>query len=231
MTTLRARAGIAVLLSAVLLAATGCSGSDNTTLTPTQTLAAAKKALDSTSGVHIMLSTTDLPRGINGLVTADGVGTHDPAFQGQIKVANSGLTANASVVAVNGVVYAKLPFTTKFVQIQPSSYGAPDPAALMSSRGGLSSLLTAAKGVKKDKQVRNGSEILTSYTGKVPGKLVQAVVPSAAAGASFDATFTLSKDNHLAKAVLTGPFYPKAGNVTYTVAFDQYGIQKHITAP
>jgi len=31
--------------------------------------------------------------------------------------------------------------------------------------------------------------------------------------------------------VLTGPFYPDADEVTYTVDFDQYGVEKDITAP
>src|SRR4051794_34288277 len=102
---LRARTGswLAVLVVGVLVGVTGCSGgSDEATLTPGQTMSAAKKKLDATSGVHLKLATNDLPTGVDGLLEADGVGTHDPAFQGGIKVAASGITANVPVVAVDG---------------------------------------------------------------------------------------------------------------------------------
>ena len=223
---------LAVLLAA-LLVATGCSkdsGGDKGAA-PRTTLAAAKKNLDDTSGVQIGLVTPRLPAGVNGLVQANGVATHAPAFRGTIKVAVSGVTADASVVAVDGVVYAKLPFTTSFVKINPADYGAPDPAALLDPHAGLSSLLTAATDVTKGDQVRQGKEVLTTYSAKVPGKAVAAVIPSADATATFDATFTIDDQDRLTKAVLTGPFYPKGGDVTYTITFEKYGVTRTITPP
>ncbi len=227
----RRAAAVTVALLLALTALAGCSGQKKTEESPKRTLAAAKKNLDATSGVRIGLSTPRLPQGVNGLLTADGVGTHDPAFDGTIKVSASGVTADAAVVAVNGKVLAKLPFTSKFVPIDPSDYGAPDPADLMNDAGGLSSLLTAATGVKQGDQVREGKKVLSSYTGSVPGKAVAAVIPSARRAATFDATFTVTDADRLAKAVLRGPFYPKAGDVTYTITFDDYGTKKNITAP
>jgi lipoprotein LprG len=221
---------VALLVSLTLLA--GCSGSDDEAkVSPTKTLAAAKKNLDATSGVRIGLSTEALPQGVSGLLTATGLGTHDPAFDGKIKVSVSGVTADAAVVAVNGKVFAKLPFTTRFVPIDPGDYGAPDPADLLNDDGGLSSLLTSATDVKRGKQVRAGKAVLTSYSATVPGKAVADVIPSATRSAGFDATFTVSDADRLAKAVLRGPFYPKAKDVTYTITFDDYGIKKNITAP
>jgi lipoprotein LprG len=146
-------------------------------------------------------------------------------------VAAGGITADASVVAVHGTVHAKLPFSLRFVTIDPADYGAPDPAQLMSSRSGLSSLLTSAAHVEQGRQLRQGKVVLRSYTGTVPGRAVAAVLPSASAQAAFDATFTVTDQQRLTKAVLTGPFYPGAGDVTYTVTFDDYGIHKKITAP
>ena len=161
----------------------------------------------------------------------DGVGTHAPAFKGTIKVAASGITADAAVVAVDGTVHAKLPFTSKFVKIDPADYGAPDPAALMSPDAGLSSLLTAAEDVTEGAQVREGKVVLSSFSGTVPGQAVAEVIPSASATATFDATFTVTDDDELAKAVLTGPFYPESDDVTYTITFDDYGTKPTITAP
>jgi lipoprotein LprG len=234
MSTARTRSLVAVVLVVLLGSGTlvGCShGTSKPTASPATTLAAAKRKLDATSGVRIGLSTPKLPSGVSGLLRADGIGTHAPAFDGTIKVSASGITADAAVVAVGGDVYAKLPFTTKYAKIDPASYGAPDPARLLGSHGGLSSLLTSAKGVKQGKTVREGKVVSTSYTGTVPGTAVAAVIPSASAKAEFAATFVVTDSDELTKAVLTGPFYPQGGDVVYTITFDHYGTTKNITAP
>jgi lipoprotein LprG len=216
---------------AVLTALSGCSSGDTTSATPEETLSAAKKNLDETPGLRIGLSTGKLPAGVSGLLKADGIATHAPAFDGDIKVATSGLTADAAVVAVDDVVWAKLPFTARFVPIDPADYGAPDPADLMNPDGGLSSLLTAAEDVQAGDQVREGKDVLSTFTGTVPGKAVAAVIPSASATADFPATFTVTDDDELSEAVLTGPFYPKADDVTYTITFEDYGTERDITKP
>ena len=222
---------IAVLL-ALVVSLTACSGSkDKAETSPTDTLAAAKKNLDETSGLTIGLSTPKLPTGVNGLLEAHGDATHDPAFKGTIKIAASGITADADVVALDGVVYAKLPFTSKFVPIAPGDYGAPDPANLMNADAGLSSLLTSAQDVTAGEQVREGKVVLRTFTGTLPGKDVAQVIPSAQESATFDATFTVTDQDQLAKAVLTGPFYAKGGDVTYTITFTDYGSKPTITKP
>jgi lipoprotein LprG len=219
-------------LVALLLLLAGCSGaSDTAERSPTEVLAAAKKNLDATPGLRIGLATEQLPPSVNGLLSAQGVATHAPAFQGSIKVAASGITADAAVVAVDDVVYAKLPFTSRFVPIEPADYGAPDPAALLKPEGGLSSLLTAATDVTAGKQVRDGKVVLSSFSGTVPGEDVASVIPSADPQATFDATFTVDDRDRLAKAVLNGPFYPDADDVTYTITFDGYGLERDIKAP
>lgn len=228
----RTRAALAVVALAAAFALSSCSGDDaSTDASPEDRLAAAKQQLDDTSGVNISLATDKLPPGVNGLLSAQGVGTHAPAFEGSLKVAASGITADADVVAVDDVVYAKLPFTTKFVKIDPADYGAPDPADLLSPEGGLSSLLTAAQDVEAGDEVRDGEAVLSEFTATVPGEAVAAVIPSASADADFDATFTLDDSDQLAEVVLTGPFYPGAGETTYTVRFAEYGTEKDIRAP
>lgn len=227
------RRTVTAVVCVLLTMLSGCSGGDEPRMTPEKTLAAAKRHLDATSGVRIGLSTAELPANVSGLLTADGIATHDPAFTGEIKVSDKGITSDASVVAVNGEVHAKLPFTSTFVPIDPGDYGAPDPAALMNSEGGLSALLTSAKDVEEGDQVREGEDVLNSYTAKVPGTSVSALVPSAAPSADFSATFTVTDEDRLAKAVLSGPFYPKARetDVTYTVTFEDYGTKKTIAIP
>jgi lipoprotein LprG len=229
----RARLSVTALLLVLCVVLAGCSrgGSDSAERSPASVLAAAKKQLDTTSGVRIGLSTPKLPSGVNGLLGATGIGTHAPAFQGTIKVAANGFTADADVVAVGGRVHARLPFTKKFTVIDPADYGAPDPADLLAPEGGLSSLLTSAKDVTSSGEVRDGKTVLRSYTGTVPGKAVRTVIPSASATADFDTTFTVGDQDRLAKAVLAGPFYPRGGDVTYTITFDDYGATKNIKAP
>ncbi len=225
-------AGLVALLLVLAAALAGCSGgTDQAKADPASILAAAKKHLDETSGVRIGLTTEKLPPGVSGLLSADGVGTHAPAFSGAIKVSATGVTADATVVAVDGKVFAKLPFTTKFAPIDPADFGAPDPAALMRPEGGLSSLLTAATEIQAGKQVRDGKVLLSSYSANVPGTAVARVIPSASATDSFSAIFTVDEQERLRTAVLSGPFYPEVDNVTYTITFATYGIKKSITAP
>ncbi len=88
MTSSRARTVLAGPLLAVLVLVLGaCSGGDGDapSSSPEQRLGAAKKHLDDTSGLHIALSTPKLPAGVSGLLRAQGVGTHDPAFDGSIR--------------------------------------------------------------------------------------------------------------------------------------------------
>ena len=223
------------LVCGVLVALVSLSGCSSQSATPPQSprqvLDAAKQKLDRTSGVQIRLAVTNLPNGTSGLVAARGVGTHAPAFQGTIKVSAAGVTADVAVVALKGVVYAQLPFTTSFSQINPADYSAPDPAALLSEQGGLSSLLTSTTGLTEGKQTRQGEQVLTSYRGTVPGKAVSTVLPSAAAGKPFQATYDVDSDGRLSQAVITGPFYPQAPKVTYTISFDRYGVRPQIKAP
>lgn len=223
------RAAVTVLLGFALLGA--CTQDTEPEATPEERLAAAKTTLDETSGVRISLATDELPRGVDGLLGATGVGTHAPAFEGSIRVATSGFTADVDVVAVDGVVHAKLPFTTEFVEVDPADYNAPDPARLMSPQGGLSSLLTAAERVRAGDRVRDGEAVLSTFTATLPGDAVSSVIPSADATADYEARFTLDDSDRLRRVVMTGPFYPGTKPVTYTVEFEQYGIEKQIRAP
>jgi lipoprotein LprG len=229
--TLTRRALVAGALAASL-ALGGCSGGgDGEASSPEEVLAAAKANLDETSGVYVTLATEKLPPTVDGILSADGVGTHDPAFEGDLKVASGGITADVAVVAAQGKVLAKLPFTTQFVEIDPAAYAAPDPARLMQPEGGLSSLLTAAEGVEEGSQVRSGEDVLSSYTGTVPGDVVAEIIPSASPEDDFEARFTVDDEDRLREAVLTGPFYPQADDVTYTITFEEYDTSRDITLP
>jgi lipoprotein LprG len=214
----------------------GCSDDDGGRdgENPEDVLAAAKQTLDETSGVEMTLATDDLPNGVTGITSAEGTGVHPSAFQGTFKLSVSGLPADAEVIAVDGVTYAKnsllLPDWTP---IDPADYGAPDPAKLMDPDGGFSGLLSAAEDVETGDTVRGGEnneEILTEYTGTISSDAVKALVPTAEGDFSF--TYAISEDDELREAVLEGAFYGEdEGDVTYTLTLDNYGTTKEITAP
>ncbi len=195
-------------------------------------MALAKKTLDETSGVKIELSTKDLPDGIQGLTHAEGVGVHPPAFEGTITAEVSGVSVDVDVIATDGKVWIKF-LTPGFTKADPADYGAPNPADLMETEGGLSDLLVNTDDLKKGDEVRGGAnneEILTEYTGTVPASFVKTVIPSSS-GDDFDATYTISSDGELRQAKLTGAFYPDSDHMTYTLDFDDYGTEKDISAP
>ena len=241
--TLPARGRLRLLVAPLVLGLalgglTGCTDDDKGGKgdgpDPRAALEAAKKVLDETSGVTIELSTKDLPNGVTGITSAQGTGVHPSAFEGTFKLSVSGLPADADVIAVDGKTYAKnsllLPDWTP---IDPADYGAPDPAKLMDPDGGFSGLLAAAEDVEAGDSVRGGKdnkEILTEYTGTISSDAVAALIPAAEGDFSF--TYTISDDDELREAVIKGAFYGKdEGDVTYTLALDDYGTEKEITAP
>lgn len=232
----RRRTARALLLAAPLtltLLAAGCSDdAAEADADPTAVLASAKETLDATPGLHVTLSTDDLPEGVDGLVSADGIATHAPAFDGTITVSYSGLEPEVPVIAVDGTVYAQVPLTTGWSEIDPADYGAPDPAALITPDEGFSALLSAADGVTKGETVRGGADfkdVLTSYDATLPASVVAGILPTAEG--DFEASFQVTDAGELRQVELTGDFYGTGDSETYTIGLDDYGTEKDITAP
>lgn len=224
----------ALAAAALLVSATACSGDESSAsdTPPEDVLAAAKTTLDETSGVDLTLETDNLPDGVTGVEQAEGVATHAPAFEGTITVNLLGQSVEVPVVAVDGKVYAELPFTSGFQDVDPGDYGAPDPAQLMNPDAGLSTLLSETTGVEQGDSVRGGddnSEVLTEYSGTVSGDVMQNVIPTASG--DFDVVYTITDDDELRTARLTGVFYEDSEPMSYTVTFEDYGTDKDITAP
>ncbi len=225
----------ALLLAATALTLTSCSddgGGVAEGRTPEEVLELARTTLDETSGVRLALTTEDLPDGVSGVTSATGVGTHAPAFEGTIGVVLAGANVDVPIVAVDGKVHAQIPFTPGWSDVDPDEYGAPDPAQLFSTDDGLSALLPATEDVEEGDSVRGGAdnkEVLTEYTGTVPGDVVSNVIPSAEG--DVDATYTITAEGELREAVLTGSFYPDADSMTYSLELDDYGSDPEISAP
>ncbi len=223
----------AALLAVPLLAA--CSGDQSQAApekSPEEVLAAASTRLTDTTGVDLSLSTGALPAGVSGIAKAAGTITDAPAFDGSLTVVFAGQTAEVPVIAVDGKVFAQLPFAPGWQKVNPKEYGAPDPTALIGADG-FPGLLTLTESAEAGESVRGGadnSEILTTYSGTVPGDAMDAIIPSSS-GDSFDVEWQINDAGELRKATMKGVFYPHTDPMTYTVAFDNYGTELEIAAP
>ena len=226
------RAGLGAGLLVVLLAActSGSSTDGPTAQTPAQVLAATKTTVDAATSLHLTITGKDLPSSFDGVVSADGVGTHAPAFKGTFQVRVGTTQASAAIVAVDGKTYAKLPFTSLYAAVSPSSLGAPDPAQLFTPATGITSLLTATQDPKAAGQKRQGADVLTTYTGTLPGQTVHDLLVVGESTSSYAVTYGITGTGELRTVSLTGPFY--AGTTsTYDVTLDQYGAPVEITKP
>ncbi|HET7349601.1 MAG TPA: LppX_LprAFG lipoprotein [Marmoricola sp.] len=231
--TLQRRAAT-VLAALLLLLVAGCGSSDDDETpeqSPAQVMEQAKRHFDEAASVHISLSTESTPSSGNGVLAATGTVTRDPAFEGDVKVILNGLTATVPVTSVGGKVYAQLPLQTKFSVIDPAEYGAPDPADFADPQNGLSALLTKMEGLEKGKETRSGDQILTSYSGTVPGAAVKRIIPSADAEADYDTTVGVDEDGRARTVKVTGTFFSGTSDTTYDVKFDRYGQKVEITPP
>ena len=240
---MRTSGRLATTAAAVLLtlpALVACSGDDGGSggddgdggPTPEEVLAEAATTLTETSGVELTLSTEALPDGVSGITRAVGTITNAPAFEGSISVVFAGQTVDVPVVAVDDTVYAQLPVTPGYDEVNPKEYGAPDPSGLIGDDV-FAGLLGLTESPEAGESVRGGAdntEILTTYSGTVPGDAMDAIIPSSS-GDSFDVEWQVTDEGELRKATLTGIFYPRAEEMTYTVDFADYGTEKEITAP
>ncbi|ONI69153.1 hypothetical protein BWI15_21230 [Kribbella sp. ALI-6-A] len=230
-----------VAVGAVLvLALTGCTdnkdsdGDGKKGDDPVALLTEVKKTIDEAASVHVVLAGRDLPDTAQTLANGDGVATHAPAFKGKLTVRAAGSPIDAEVVAVGGKVYAKLPFTPKFIELPPeqlAGLGAPDPAILLDPDKGVTSVLPTLKDPAIKGETRDGSKVLTEVTGAVQGKTLQGIFPKAPADQDFPSTFKIDKDTkQLVSATITGPFYDGATS-SYDLTLDRYGEQVEITKP
>ncbi len=210
---------LAILAAALFLA--GCQGDSEPKKADTselqKRLSAARAVIDEAETVEVSLATKSLPDGITGVLSATGQGNHSPAFKGKVKVVTGGSTLSADVVSAEGTLKAKTSFSPLYLEIDPDSLGAPDPAALLDAETGVTRILEQTTSLEEGEKSRDGSDVLTTITGSLPGNVVSTIIPSADEAKSFSVTYRLTDEDELRDATLTGPFYPQGGNVTYTV--------------
>jgi lipoprotein LprG len=228
----RRTAALSVVL-ALLLPLTACGGSNSAAKGKSahDVLALAKQKFDDAASVHLVLATEDKPTKGDAVLGADGTLTHQPAFEGKVTVVLGGFNADVPVVSLGGKVYAKLPLTPKYVTIDPSEYGSPDPADFADPDKGISGLLLKLKGAKESGKKRDGDQVLTTYTGTLTGDLVKPIIPSADKSRSYVTTVGIDQDGRIITLRITGGFFAHDGDVTYDVTFADYGKSVKISAP
>lgn len=230
------RRRLVVLVASALLGLTACSGDGPAQPgakepTPTERLAAAKQKADSSSSVHLLIASRDVPADAQGILGADGVGTHRPAFKGTLDARIKGVSAKIDTVAIGTDLWLKLPFTPRHVKTDPAAWGVPSPAQLLSPDKGLTALITHTQNPTDAGAKREGQEVLRSITGSIGGKDVAQILNTGDVNGSFQVSYGLTDpDGVLRKASITGPFFPAATS-SYDVVFDRYGESVDIKAP
>jgi lipoprotein LprG len=215
------------------VAALAACGSSNhpPVKTAAQQLVAAKAKVDAATSMQVTLRSSGVPDSVNGALGADGVGTHAPAFKGTLDARIGGFEAKVDVVSVGHLLYVKLPFTTQFVQADPKTYSAPDPAQLFATQGGITSLLTATSNPVVGAQIRAGAEVLTTITGTLPGESVARLLNVGDATKTFKVSYGITDPGgELRTVTMTGPFY-KGATSTYSLTLDKYGAPVEISKP
>lgn len=220
---------------AALLLVTGCTGGDDPdeTVSPEDRLAHAAEAIEQAPSLEISLRTDRLPTGTRGLLSADGVGDHSPAFDGEVQVVAGGATIGAEIVSVDGKVWAKTGLSPVWAPLDPADFGAPDPADLVGvdADSGLAGLLGHTDDLRGGEKSRDRELVLTEVTGTIPGERIAALIPTADDAGEFRVTYRLTDEDTLHDATLTGPFYAGADEVTYTLSLTPRDEPATIGAP
>lgn len=225
-------AALVVGVGALMATTVGCSGGSGTGAdNPPAQLAQGKQALDATSAVHFQLSSRNVPSGGTRLTGGDGDLVRPDRFQGSLSVTSGGFAADIKVLAAGGKFYAQLPFSSGYSQADPAQFGFGNPSALLDPQRGLTSLLTAATGVRRQNRDRLGGEVLEEVSASLPGDRVAALLTSADPTKPVTGLVGLAGGKQIRRVVLTGPFFVAGMPSTFTLLLTRYGESVMVNAP
>jgi len=209
----------------------GCSGGGDSESAP-DLVAHAKHTLDETESAHFVLSSEGAPETGTSLVGGEGDIARPSSFDGTLQVSAAGSALDLAVVSVDGTVWAQLPFTSGFTEIDPAQFGFGDPGALLDPDTGISQLLAEADSAELGEERRVDGEVVREVTAELPGDLVEQILTSADPSQPVQARFSIAADSgELRRAELTGPFFTAGDDATYTLELSDFGADVDITAP
>ncbi len=218
----------AVLAAAGVLA--GCSGGSDESAP--DLLARAKTVLDEAASVHFVLDSENPPGTGTALLGGEGDLARPSSFEGTLQVQAAGGSLDLEVVSVDGTVYAQLPFTTGFTEVDPGQFGFGDPGALLDPQTGISQLFAEATDAELGEERRVDGEVVREVTAELPGDLVEQILASKDPSQAVRARFSIATETgELRRAELTGPFFTAEDDATYTLELSDFGADVEITAP
>lgn len=225
-------------LVAATLALTACSddgdggGGSTSDGNPQAQLETAADLLNEASSVTFLLEGDDLPDDGTVVVGGEGVAVPPSSFEGEIRIRAGALPATIKVVSVDGTLWAQLPLTSGFDEVDSDELGFGDPGLLIDPDHGVSQLLTSGTEITAGEQVRVDGDVYDQVESVLPGELVGEVLTIADPSAEVRAVWALDAETgQLRQATLTGPFYDGDDEQTYTVSLDDYDEPAEISAP
>ena len=222
------------LLAALLLTApalAGCGGGEPEE-SAADLLSRAKTTLDDAGSVHFLLESEGVPDSGTALVGGEGDIARPAAFDGTLKVRAMGSTLDLPVISVDGTVYARVPFTPGFSEVDPAAFGFGDPGALLDPETGISQLLESADSAELGEERRLDGAVVREVTAELPGDLVEQILTSEDPSEAVRARFSIATESgQLRRAELTGPFFTAGDDATYTLELSDFGADVEITAP
>ncbi len=218
----------AVLAAAGVLA--GCSGGSEESAP--DLLARAKTVLDEAASVHFVLGSENPPETGTALLGGEGDLARPSSFEGTLQVRAAGGSLDLEVVSVDGTVYAQLPFTTGFTEVDPGQFGFGDPGALLDPDTGISQLLAEAQEAELGEERRVDGEVVREVTAQLPGQLVADLLTSQDPEQDVSARFSVATESgELRRAELSGPFFAAEEDATFVLELGDFGADVDITAP
>jgi hypothetical protein len=228
--SLRSR-GVLALAALLVPGLAGCSGGADTQ-TASDVLAGAKRTLDEAESLHFALSSEGAPDSGTVLVGGEGDVARPASFEGTLQVRALGSPVDLPVVSVDGTVWAQLPFTSSFAEVDPAQFGFGDPGALLDPETGISQLLAEAESAELGDERRVDGDVVREVTAELPGDLVEQLLTSADPDQAVRARFSVATESgELRRAELTGPFFTAGDDATYTLELSEFGADVEITAP
>ncbi len=230
--TTRRAAALLVVTGALALA--GCSGDDDGGGgdDPQAQLDTAAELLNEASSVRFTVEGEDLPDGGTVVLGAEGVAVPPASFEGDIRIRAGALPATIGVVSVDGQLWAQLPLTNSYSEVDAAELGFGDPGLLIDPDHGVSQLLTSGSEVAAGEQVRIDGDVHNQVESVLPGELVGQILAIADPSAEVHATWALDAETgQLRQATLTGPFYDGGAEQTYAVQLSEYDEPAEISAP
>lgn len=230
------RRRLALALVSLLPLAAACSGggdpAEPSATPPAEVLAAAKASLAQAKTVKLVLTSSDVPSGRDGVSAATGSGVisaTEPKFAGKVTATAKGLSGAVDVIAIGPDTWWKF-FTPDFTKVDLATLGAPNPAELFNAETGVGSILTETKDPKAGGQRREGKDVVTTYSGAVPASTMQRLLKLGKGAPDFEATYGITDAGQLRTATLKGEFYSGATS-TYRLVLSDFGAAVDITRP